>query len=144
MPEVEKAELVKRVLQTLIDISGRKTTKGLAVIKITDLMKKLQNKYDFLKHVEIKDTRFIEFEDPISVMSDIDGVESNTLGRALHDIIKDMNTSLGEDAGHFFIKELRRNIGDNFNTIMEDMGVDLGLMQLEFEVNQMTKKLDKY
>ncbi len=144
MPEVEKAELVKRVLQTLIDISGRKTTKGLAVIKIADLMKKLQNKYDFLKHVEIKDTRFIEFEDPISVMSDIDGVESNMLGRALHDIIKDMNTSLGEDAGHFFIKELRRNIGDNFSTIMEDMGVDLGLMQLEFEVNQMTKKLDKF
>jgi len=144
MPEVEKAELVKRVLQTLIDISGRKTTKGLAVIKIADLMKKLQNKYDFLKHVEIKDTRFIEFEDPISVMSDIDGVESNMLGRALHDIIKDMNTALGEDAGHFFIKELRRNIGDNFSTIMEDMGVDLGLMQLEFEVNQMTKKLDKF
>jgi hypothetical protein len=27
--------------------------------------------------------------------------------------------------------------------MMEDMGVDLGLMQLEFEVNQMTKKLEK-
>lgn len=144
MPEVEKSEVVKRVLKTLIDISGRKTTKGLAVIKMADLMKKLQNKYDFLKHVEIKDTRFIEFEDPISVMSDIDSIESNVLGRALHDIIKDMNTSLGEDAGHFFIKELRRNIGDNFSTIIEDMGVDLGLMQLEFEVSQMTKKLDKF
>jgi hypothetical protein len=143
MPEVEKSELVKRVLQTLIDISGRKTTKDLAVIKMTDLMKKLQNKYNFLKHVEIKDTRFIEFEDPVSVMSDIDGIESNVLGKALHDIIKDMNNSLGEDAGHFFIKELKRNIGDDFSTIMEDMGVDLGLMQLEFEVSQMTKKLDK-
>jgi hypothetical protein len=144
LSEVENSQVVKRVLQTLIDISGRKTTKGLAVIKMADLMKKLQNKYDFLKHVEIKDTRFIEFQDPISVMSDINNIESNTLGKALHDIIKDMNNSLGEDAGHFFIKELRRNIGEDFSTIIEDMGVDLGLMQLEFEVSQMTKKLDKF
>lgn len=143
MPEVEKSEVVKRVLQTLIDISSRKTTKGLAFIKMTDLMKKLQNKYDFLKHVEIKDTRFIEFEDQISVMSDIDGVEPNTLGRALHDIIKDMNTSLGEEAGHFFIKEVRRNIGDNFSTAIEDMGVDLGLMQLEKEINELGKTISK-
>lgn len=143
MPEVEKSEVVKRVLQTLIDISGRKTTKGLAVIKMTDLMKKLQNKYDFLKHVEIKDTRFIEFEDPVSVMSDIDGVEPNKLGKALQDIIKNMNTSLGEDAGHFFIKELKINIGDDFSTIMEDMGVDLGLMQLETEINELGKTISK-
>jgi hypothetical protein len=143
MSEVEKSEVVKRVLQTLIDISGRKTTKGLAVIKMTDLMKKLQNKYDFLKHVEIKDTRFIEFEDPVLVMSDIDGVEPNTLGKALHDIIKDMNKSLGEDAGHFFIKELRRNIGEDFSTIVEDMGVNLGLMQLEMEINELGKTISK-
>ena len=143
MPDVEKSEVVKRVLQTLMDISGRKTTKGIAVIKMTDLMKNLQNKYDFLKHVEIKDTRFIESEDPVSVMSDINGVESNVLGKALHDIIKDMNTSLGKDAGHFFIKELRRNIGDNFSTIIEDMGVDLGLMQLEIEINDISKTISK-
>jgi hypothetical protein len=143
MPEIEKSEVVKRVLQTLIDISGRKTTKGLAVIKMTDLMKNLQNKYDFLKNVEIKDTRFIESEDPVSVMPDINGVELNALGRALHDIIKDMNKSLGKDTGHFFIKELRRNIGDNFSTIIEDMGVDLGLMQLEIEINEIGKTISK-
>ena len=54
-----------------------------------------------------------------------------------------MNTSLGKDAGHFFIKELRRNIGDNFSTIIEDMGVDLGLMQLEIEINDISKTISK-
>ena len=143
MPEVDKSEIMRRVLQTLIDMSGRKTTKGLAVIKMSTLITKLQDKYDFLKNVEIKDTRFVEFEDPVSVMSGINKAKSDDVGRAIHDIIKDMNDSLGDDAGHFFIKELRRNIGDDYSTVMEDMGVDLGLMQLEFEVNQMTKKLEK-
>ena len=140
MPEVDNSKIMQRVLQILIDMSGRKTTKGLAVYKMFDLINKLQSKYEFLKNVEIKDTRFVEFEDPVSVMSDINYVRSNDLGKALHDIIKNMNEALGEDAGHFFIKELKRNIGEDYTTIMEDMGVDLGLMQLEFEVNQMTKK----
>ena len=141
MAELENSAIVKRVIQTLIDISGRKTTKGLAVYKMSDLMKKLQKKYDFLKNVEIKDTRFIEYEEPVSVMAGINNIKSNDLGKALYDIIKNMNISMGDDAGHFFIKELRNNIGDDFSLVMEDMGVDLGLMQLEVEVNQMTKKI---
>jgi hypothetical protein len=36
---------------------------------------------------------------------------------------------------------LRRNIGDDYSESIEDMGLDLGLLQLEFEVNEITKKL---
>ena len=142
MPELEKSEIVKHVLQTLIDISSRKTTQGHAVLTMYELIKKLQEKYDFLKHIEIKDTRFLEVEDPVTVMSDIDKVEPSDIGKALYDIIKTMNTALGKNAGYFFIKELKNNIGDMYNSVMiEEMGLDLGLMQLEFEINEMTKKL---
>jgi len=76
-------------------------------------------------------------------MTDINKVDSKILGNALYDIIKNVNSALGKDAGHFFIKELRTNIGTEHITKMEDIGLDLGLMQLEFEVSEMTKKLDK-
>jgi len=141
MPQVENSEVVRYVLQTLVDISGRKTTQIQAVLTLSELIKKLEGKYTFLKHIEVKDVRYSEIEDPISVMSDIDEVESNDVGKALYDIIKTMNTNLGKEAGHFFIRELRNRLGDNYNSTMEEMGVDLGLMQLEFEVNEMTKKL---
>jgi len=141
MPQVENSEIVRHVLQTLVDISGRKTTQMQAVLTLSELIKKLEEKYVFLRHIEVKNVRYSEIDDPISVMSDIDGVESNDVGKALYDIIKTMNTNLGKEAGHFFIRELKNRLGDAYNSTMEEMGVDLGLMQLEFEVNEMTKKL---
>lgn len=143
MAEIENAEIVRHVLQKLIDISGRKTTQGHAVIKIIKLISNLRIKYGFLKHVEIKDTRFLELDEPISVISGIDSVKSDDIGKALYDIIKTMNSDLGEDAGHFFIKELKNTIGDDYYTKMEELGLDLGLMQLEYEVDRMTRKLSK-
>ena len=141
MVDVSNSEVVNHVLTNLINMSSRKTTQQQAYSTMSNLIKKFQNKYDFLKNIEIKDTRFLEMQEPITVMSGIDKVESDAVGKALHDIIKDMNEALGKDAGHFFIKELRTRLDKDYASMIEDMGLDLGLMQLEFEVNQMTKKL---
>lgn len=141
MPPVENSEIVRHVLQTLVDISGRKTTQVQAVSTLSESIKQLKQKYNFLRHVEVKDIRYSELEDPITIMSDIDTIKSNDIGKALHDIIKMVNTNLGKEAGHFFIRELRNKLGDDYNSTMEDMGVDLGLMQLEVEIDEMTKKL---
>ena len=141
MPQLENSDVVKHVLQTLIAISSRKTTSVHAISTLYDSINKLKEKYSFLKHVEIKDTTFLELEDPVTVLSEIDGVGSNKIGRALHDIIQTVNFNLGKDAGYFFIKELRSRMGHEYVSTIEDMGLDLGLMQLEFEVNVLTKKL---
>ena len=143
MPNIEKSDVIKHVIQTLIDMSSRKTTKGHALLTMSDLIEKLKTKYDFLKHVEIKDTRFLEMDEPVTVMSDIDNVKSHELAKALYDIIKTTNIALGKNAGYFFIKELRRNLGEEYNLTIEEMGLDLGLMQLEFEVSDISKKLSE-
>jgi len=142
LPQIENSEVVRHVLQKLIDISSRKTTKGHAVSTMHDLIKKLEEKHDFLKNVEIKDTRFLEMDESVTVISDIDVIKSDDVGKALYDIIRTMNVALGKDAGHFFIKELRNSIRDvYYSTIIEDMDLDLGLMQLEQEVNELENKL---
>ena len=141
MAELENSEVVKHVLENLISISSRKTTLGTAISTLDDSLKKLRPKYDFLKHVEIKDTRYFEIGEPVSVMSSINNIRSNDVGKALQDIIKNMNTNLGKNAGYFFIKELQNNIGGNYTSVMKDMGVDLGLLQLETEINKLGKTI---
>ena len=141
MPHFENSEVVRHILQKLINISSRKTTEVEVVTKMDELINKLKEKYDFLKHVEINDSRFMENEEPVTVMSDINGVKSNEVGKALIDIIKTMNSILGKDAGYFFIKELKSNIEEDYYSTIEEMGLDFGVMQLEFEINEMTKKL---
>jgi len=143
MAAIKKSEVVRHVLQKLIDISSRKTTEGHAVSTMHDLIKKLEEKYDFLKHIEIKDTSFLELDDSVTVMSEINVVKLNAVGEALSDIIRTMNYALGKDAGHFFIKELRNNIEESYNPIIQNMGLDFSLMQLEHEVNELEKNIKK-
>jgi len=143
MVELEKSEIVKNLLNTLIYISGRKTTRGHAIYTLEGVIKKLEKKYDFLKNVKIKDTRYIEDDDTISVMSDINVVNSPDIGKAIQDIINTMDDSLGEDAGHFFIKEIRSSLNDEYISSMDDMGVDLSLLQLEREVRNLEKSITR-
>ena len=79
--------------------------------------------------------------DIISVMSDINAVPPTELGKAIHSIIDSMNRSLGENAGHFFIKEIRNKLSDEYLMSMRDMGVDLGLMQLESEIYRLEREI---
>jgi hypothetical protein len=141
LPQFENSDVVKYILKKLIDISSRKTTTGHAVSTMYDLIKNLERKYDFLKNVEIKDTRFIEISEPVTVMSGINGIKLVEVGKALSDIIKTINQRLGDEAGHFFIKEFKNSLADEYTASIEEMGLDLGLLQLEDEINKMTKEL---
>ena len=141
MVEVTNSDVMRNVLETLINISGRKTSRGHAINTVDIVMKNLKTKYNFLKNIKIKDDRFIEDQETVSVMSDIDKIDSTNMGQALNDIIKTTYSSLGNSAGHFFIKELQRNTGFDHNSVMKDMGVDLGIMQLEKEINDLSKTI---
>ncbi len=143
MAKIENADIMKKVLTTMITISGRKTTEGYAVSVMESLLKQLSNRYDFLKYIDIKDTQFLEAQTPITVLSNVNVVSSEEIGKALHDIITTMNKNLGEDAGHFFIKEISRNISEEYNTAIRSMGIDLNLMQLEHEVNELENRILK-
>ena len=79
--------MVGKLLRTLLSVSGRKTTKSFAISTMSDLVKNLEEKYDFLKHVEVKNTLFVEDEDPIIVMSDINNINPTDIGPALSTII---------------------------------------------------------
>ena len=139
MPELEKSDIIKNLLSTVIDISGRKTNKGYAISTMDSLIKKLKTRFEFLKHVQIKDTRFSEDEDSVSVVSDINAIESSEVGKAINEIITTMDRSLGKSAGHFFIREIQSTLSDEYNSSIKDMGVDLGLLQLEREVEEWEK-----
>lgn len=137
MPKLEKSDLIKNVLGTLISISGRKTTQGYAILTMDSLIKKLESRFDFLAHVQIIDNRFLEGEEAVSVMTNINAIDPSELGKAIHAIIYNVNKSLGDNAGHFFIKEIQNNLGESYNLMMRNMGVDLGLMQLQDEVEKL-------
>lgn len=142
MSSPEKSEIIKSVLKTLISISSRKTDFPYTIMTIEDLMKQLETKYKFLKHIRISNNFYKEDSgDVVTVMSGINTVSLPQLGQAIHSIIDSMNRSLGDNAGHFFIKEIRNTLSDDHLNFIKEMGVDLGLMQLESEITRLHREI---
>lgn len=144
MPSPDKSEIMKNILKTLISISSRKTDFPYTIMTIEDLMKQLETHYRFLKHIHVNNNFYKEESgDVITVMSDINNVPPAQLGKAIYSIIYSMNRSLGENAGHFFIKEIRNKLSDDYLNVIKEMGVDLGLMQLESEIAHLELELSQ-
>jgi hypothetical protein len=138
----KRSDIMESVLKTLISISSRKTDLPYTIITIEDLIKRLEPQYGFLKHIQINDDFYNEESGGvISIMSEINTVPPTQLGKAIHSIIDLMNRSLGENAGHFFIKEIRNKLSDDDLSVMKDMGVDLGMMQLESEIFRLEREI---
>lgn len=142
MPHVEPDQVIRDILERLISISGRKTDKVYALMTLETLIKDLEPQFSFLKNIHINDDFYSEDTiNTVDLTHTLNDITPTDLGRALRDIITTMNRTLGAKAGHFFVKELRNTLTDDYLTTMREMGVDLGLMQLEAEVDRLEHQL---
>ncbi len=141
---VENSTLIKEVLNTIINISGRKTTQSHAIYLVESTLNDLKKQYSFLEKIDVKDTTYLEDAEPITIMSeDVNSIESKDLCPAVKDIITKLNSSLGEQAGHFFIKEISHKLNDESVSTLKTMGIDFDIMHLEQQITKMEKNLFK-
>ena len=76
MPNLTNSEVVEHVLHGLISKISRRTSEAFAVVALDTIIKELQQQYDFLKYIEVKDTSYSEGIDALNISSDIDSIES--------------------------------------------------------------------
>jgi len=130
MPD-DYSMLVTNVLQSLIAVCERKTDHGLAVMTVDSLVKELEPQYNCLSNVQIQEELYTESGVLVSVMSGINTVDATELAGAIQTLIQRLQKSLGESAGYFFIKEVKRMLGDDNVSRMKDLGVDFKLLQFD-------------
>lgn len=130
-PQKNNSEVVKQVLNTLINTIRRKTDEKHAILTVSSLIKKLEAEYDFLRYIEINDTRLLATADIVNVMPDIDAVSPKEVGKVLHTIVSIMSYSLGDKEGYFLIKELQLRIGSEYTSSIKAMDIDIELLLLE-------------
>ena len=136
MPNLTNSEVVEHTLQALISKIGRRTSEGFAVITIDTILKELEAKYDFLKYIEVQNTSYSEGMDAVNILPDIDSVESAVFYKSLNDIIISAVRHLKRKADFFFIKEFKEVIDHIADLKIEQDGVDLSHMQLQYIVDR--------
>jgi hypothetical protein len=129
MSEINNSDLIRATLKALFTTAARRTTQNFAVAVIDSILRTLMEKYDFLKYVLIyPDYGSGEF---IEINPEINKIHPARIGKVIEAIVQIVCLDLKEKAGHYFIKEVKINSGDEIISKLRDCGVDLDLLMLQ-------------
>ncbi|MCJ7570813.1 MAG: hypothetical protein MUO82_02905 [Candidatus Thermoplasmatota archaeon] len=124
--------LLESVLKALHTVTSRRTSILLANETIGSSIKTLEKKYDFLKYVDIGGTKKNSQSDfKVSVSPEINTVSPERIGKAIEAIIRMVYNDVGNEAGLYFITELKEHIGEQITRMINKLDVDLDQVQLE-------------
>ena len=141
MENVKNSILLEAVLKALYTVAGRRTSNRFADKTIGSTIKTLEETYDFLKYVRIDDQSISGSSFHVDVSSAIDYVEPGRIGKAIESIIRVVYTDLDEDAGLYFIAELKKYAGDEITS--EIINHDVDLAQLQVEQHHFFRRLER-
>jgi len=132
---VENSDIIKHTLISLIYVATSKTSQDYAWSSIKILLEDLKENYVFLKYIQIGDIENLENTiDDIIVHTDFNQVNQLELSESIQNLIDLLEKKLGKKAGYFFIREFRDILGEKYNQILKDIGVDLRLIELQKEL----------
>lgn len=133
--KVKNSEVIKRTLYSLFFVARSKTSKDYAWSMIKRLLTELKTDYIFLKYIQIGEIeKLTENIDDITIMSDFNNVEPQKIGSAIQNLVDIFRTRMGAKAGYFFLTEFKEALGEKYNLIIKNMGVDLRLLDLRNEI----------
>ncbi|MCK4364862.1 MAG: hypothetical protein KAW45_02300 [Thermoplasmatales archaeon] len=118
-------------MRSLYRVAGRRTTQGFAAKVIGSIVKTLQQRYEFLKYVEIKEAGEFSEDEAIQISSEIDDIDRELVGRAIEAIVRVVYMDIIGKAGLFFIAELKRRASEDLIIELQSFGVDLASLQIE-------------
>jgi len=135
LSELENDEIIGRVLRSTIGVISRRTSEAYASVAIGKVVNILKLKYTFLEFVEIKKTEFVQFNeffDPIEINPKINDEKTIEVVQATSEIIKNISKDIGQEAGYFFIKEIKENLPFNYENSIKNLGINFDTLQLEY------------
>ena len=143
MPNLENSTTIQNLLNILIKVIGRRTTKNLAITIVSKSIKQLQTKYDFLKHIDIEDASYTEKRNDITVGQEINNIEQDEMEKIVDEIFDTVFKSLGRNVGFYYIKEIQDDIENEIGTFFKEYDVNLNIKQQEHLISIMESSVIK-
>jgi len=129
--EISNALVFKQVMHAILDVLGKASTPSYAVLFMDTILKKVDDKFEFLRFVKIDPTRYSQGAGAITVMTNFDDLTSIQTGRAIQKIMEEIVKTLVGEARLHFVEEFKKSVESSLlKQIEEDMGVNLHIVQL--------------
>jgi len=147
MENWKNAVLLESVLKALYIVASRRTSHRMAEEAIGATVKTLGKKYDFFKYVNTGKKDITQEGFSVSIDPDVNSVKPNDIGKAIEALIRVVYSDVGNEAGLYFVSELKEHGGEQFSKMIKDLDVDLDQVQLEqhyaYRRNERKKQIEK-
>jgi hypothetical protein len=130
MEKLKNSILLKSVLTSIFNTASRRTSTRSASEVMGSSIKTLERKFDFFKYVYINsESGSGDFS--ISISPVIDSVSPEEIGRAIEALIRVIYNDLSEEAGLYFVTELKELAGEDVSKAIMECEADIDQVQLE-------------
>lgn len=122
--------LLKAVINAVYVVASRRTTTRLAEKTLTSVIESLKPKYQFFHHVDITNVMYdaqldIQFDQQFTT------ARRDELAHAIESLIRLVYDDITEEAGMYFITEMKNHLNAQIISDMIDCGVDFDQLQIE-------------
>ena len=131
MVEFKNSVLIEAILTALYNVACRRTSSKFADETIGSTIKTLEGKFDFLKYVNINKPDISEEGFAISFDSDIDNIRPEVIGKSIEALIRVIYNDIGNEAGLYFVSELKELAGEEISKMILNCEIDLDQIQFE-------------
>ncbi len=128
--KLKQTLLLKHTIQSLLQILAESTTQSYSVMILSNIINKYEDKFDFLKLINIDALHLSDGIEAIEVSDEINNVSPSELGRAIQRMMEKVSTSLGEKAGRDFLDLFKKRMGKAYILRLEEIGVNLHMIEL--------------
>lgn len=128
----KNSEVAKEVLESLLKKISRRTYEEYAIQSLNNIIQKSKSQYEFLSYISLKESQYVENPVTIAIDKDIDSVDQNYFYKGLNEVIQKTIIYIGHTADYFFIREFKDSIDAKNESILEDKGLNLDLMQSNY------------
>jgi hypothetical protein len=129
---IEPADVMRRVLKTLIDLVEKQTTRSFAIATVAKQIQTLKIQYEFLRFVTVNDIHSNLGSDEVLVQAEINNAEPLQIGKSIQLILSNVDNQL-EELGRTTITDgLKTHLTTEYQSKLEGMGVNLAVRQVGY------------
>lgn len=130
---ISNSLLLKYIVNSLYNIIKDKTSENYSIMVIGNIIKTIENKFEFLKYVNVICAGQLENEDGIiHIVGNIDTIDASEVSKAIESIIRITSSSMKDkEARKYFITELKKYIKEPYILELKKHNIDLDKIQSE-------------
>jgi len=147
LEDIANSVLLDTLMKALYAVASRRTSKKFADETIGSTIKTLERKYDVFKYVTVNQPATPDSGFAINISQDVNDVRPQTMGKAIEALLRVVYNDLSDEAGLYFITELKQLAGDQVSKAIMNREVDLDQVQLEqhyaYQRRERKKEIEK-